>query len=108
MRQITSENARAILEEGELYRVGWNCTNKGEMFFVFDSFEILRGREWLNGWQGWTANEAVDGVGYEPPPLGRLPIYLRGRFCSGSGAEPVWILDDGESCEDIPHHKYSA
>ena len=107
MRQITSENARAILEEGELYRVGWNCTNKGEMFFVFDSFEILRGREWMNGWQGWTAGEAVDGVGYDRP-AGPLAYLFEGRFCSGSGAEPVWILEDGESCEDIPHHKYSA
>tara|TARA_R110000782_G_scaffold83359_1_gene163381 strand:+ start:270 stop:857 length:588 start_codon:yes stop_codon:yes gene_type:complete len=135
MQKLTVEDAVEILESGELYRVGWNLFNQGEMFFVFggvqqseydlgqasvyehllsigtitegpksslitNQIENLR-KLWLFGWQGFSAQEAIDGVGYDRPQ-GKLGYQNEGNFCSGSGAEPMWILEDGETCYDIP------
>jgi len=135
MQILSVDNAIEILESGELYRVGWNLFNQGEMFFVFGSvlqsdydlgqasvyehllsigtikegpksslitnqIEGLR-KLWLFGWQGFSAQEAIDGVGYDKPQ-GKLGYQYEGNFCSGSGAEPMWILEDGETCYDIP------
>ena len=94
MQKLTVEDAVEILESGELYRVGWNLFNQGEMFFVLRKL-------WLFGWQGFSAQEAIDGVGYDRPQ-GKLGYQNEGNFCSGSGAEPMWILEDGETCYDIP------
>ena len=36
MISLTVENARELLEAGEVYRLGYNCANRGEMFLCFD------------------------------------------------------------------------
>ena len=71
---------------------------------------------WVFGWRGEYFGEqieAIDRVGFGEKPT-RIAyesdsvskqIYDGcddSYFCSGSGAEPLWILEDGETCEDIP------
>ena len=60
--------------------------------------------------------EAIDKVGHGEKPTriayetdsSAKQIYdgcEQSYFCSGSGAEPLWILEDGETCEDIPRSR---
>ena len=132
MISLTVENARELLEAGEVYRLGYNCANRGEMFLCFDrigqcpqSLEDLERIEHeyknnpqehhspvmlaqfrkdlagdkLFGFWGFTMDELTDAVGNNHN--GYCAYEFDGKFCSGSGAEPLWILEDGETCEDI-------
>ena len=132
MISLTVENARELLEAGEVYRLGYNCANRGEMFLCFDriaqcpqslenleriedeyrknpngrysleSLELSREHlagDKLFGFFGFTMEELLDAVGTNHH--GYCAYEFDGKFCSGSGAEPLWILEDGETCEDI-------
>ena len=132
MISLTVENARELLEAGEVYRLGYNCANRGEMFLCFDriaqcpqSLENLEriedeyrknpnGRYSLESLElsrehlannklfvffGFTMEELLDAVGNNHN--GYCAYEFDGKFCSGSGAEPLWILAEGETCEDI-------
>jgi hypothetical protein len=131
MTPLTIENAKT-LEPGEVYRVGYNCMNCGEMFFCFDRIDkcpdaladlkrieheyehnpqehhsptmLATIRHNLNcdrlfGYWGFTMDELMDCTAAGDDHY-RAYVY-DGKFCSGSGAEPLWILEDGEKCEDI-------
>jgi len=132
MISLTVENARELLEAGEVYRLGYNCANRGEMFLCFDrigqcpqslenleriedeyrknpngrysleSLELSRehlANNKLFGFFGFTMEELLDAVGNNHN--GYCAYEFDGKFCSGSGAEPLWILAEGETCEDI-------
>lgn len=132
MISLTVENARELLEPGEVYRLGYNCMNCGELFFCFDRIDqcpeaiakleriedeyknnpkkhhspgllatmrknLSGGR--LFGYWGFTMDELMDCVASDDNHY--RAYAFDGKYCSGSGAEPLWILDDGETCEDI-------
>ena len=132
MISLTVENAREHLEAGEIYRLGYNCANRGEIFLCFDriaqcpqsledlerieyeyknnpqehhsleSLELSRehlANDKLFGFWGFTMDELMDAVGTNHN--GYCAYEFDGKFCSGSGAEPLWILAEGETCEDI-------
>mgnify|MGYP003131516984 CR=1 FL=1 len=96
-----------LLKSGELKQ-------KPNQYPIKKHIEDLR-KLWLWGWQGSSMQEAIDKVGYDERP--RQIAYETSTestwvqitkgcnedyFCSGSGAEPLWILEDGETCKDIP------
>lgn len=96
-----------LLKTGELKQ-------KPNQYPISKHVESLR-KLWLWGWQGSSMQKAIDKVGhgekptriaYECGPDSTLIQITKGYnedyFCSGSGAEPLWILEDGETCKDIP------
>ena len=137
MKLLTVKDAPKLLEPGEVYRLGYNCVNSGEMFFCFDridkcphsiaDFERIE-LEYENspeedynqvnlsvikenltcdrlfGYWGFTMDELEDCVAAGDDHY-RAYAYA-GKYCSGSGAEPMWILEHGESCDDIPFLPY--
>ena len=70
---------------------------------------------WIFGWQGGSVDLVMDKVGFDEKP-GRIAYEASPQdtgeqitkgcddsyFCIGSGAEPLWILEDGETWQDIP------
>ena len=71
---------------------------------------------WVFGWRGERFGEQIEaidrgGFGEKPTRIAYESDSVSKQiydgcddsyFCSGSGAEPLWILEDGETCEDIP------
>ena len=53
----------------------------------------------LFGHWGFTMDELMDCIASDDNHY--RAYAFDGKYCSGSGAEPLWILDDGETCEDI-------
>tara|TARA_R100001015_G_C4553681_1_gene114985 strand:- start:48 stop:464 length:417 start_codon:yes stop_codon:yes gene_type:complete len=137
MKLLTVEDAPKLLEPGEVYRLGYNHVNSGEMFFCFDridkcphsiaDFERIElehenspeeDHNQLNlsvikqsltcdrlfGYWGFTMEELEDCVAAGDDHY-RAYAYAD-KYCSGSGAEPMWILEHGESCDDIPFLPY--
>jgi hypothetical protein len=100
-----------LLESGELKQ-------KPNQYPISKHVESLR-KLWLWGWQGSSMGEAIDKVGYGEKPT-RIAYEIdssskqihdgceQSYFCSGSGAEPLWILEDGETCEDIPRARIKS
>ena len=70
---------------------------------------------WIFAWQGGSIDKVMNKVGFGENP-GRIGYEASSQdtweqitkgcddsyFCSGSGAEPLWLLEDGEKCQDIP------
>ena len=139
MKLLTVKDAPKLLEPGEVYRLGYNCVNSGEMFFCFDridkcpkslaDLEYIKSESYceenpeknhsasdllffeqnlacdrLFGYWGFTMEELEDCVAAGDDHY-RAYAYA-GKYCSGSGAEPMWILEHGESCDDIPFLPY--
>ena len=98
MKLLTVKAAPELLKSGEEYRIGWNHGfNCGEQSFVFHSIEQLE-----DGLGRLTFYIFCDYDGEK----GKIAYEFEGNFCSGSGAEPVHLLEPGESCEDIPYTFY--
>ena len=71
---------------------------------------------WIFGWHIKSADEFDIGqwpslIAYECHEDMGTQIYEGcddSYFGSGSGAEPLWILEDGETCEDIPRARIKS
>ena len=108
MQKLTIENAPNLLGVGETYRLGYNAANCGEVFLCFDRIEaqddqILGTVKHLFGYWGFDERELLDCVANDD--VHYRAYEFDNDYCSGSGAEPLWILEDGESCEDIRDDK---
>ena len=70
---------------------------------------------WIFAWQGGSIDKVMNKVGfgekpvrigYEVSPQDTWEQITKGcddsYFCLGSGSEPLWLLEDGEKCQDIP------
>ena len=82
MISLTVENARELLEAGEVYRLGYNCANCGEMFLCFDRIAQCP--------QSLKDLERIEDEYKNNPQEHHSPVMLA-----------QWILEDGETCEDI-------
>ena len=121
MRLLTFDNAKSFLEKGEVYRIGYNALNEGEFLYEHKGFKRKdpsfvssdnRGNVlYLNGIVTWL----------DHPGLGTMKTDYRfhafkaktiedltnadyrfqiGAFTAWNG-EPLWLLDDYESTDDI-------
>ena len=122
---LTFDNAKSLLEKGEVYRIGYNALNKGEFLYEHKGFKrkdphfadhVQQGNVlYLNGVVTWL----------DFPSLGTMKTDYRfysskaktiqeltnadyrfqwGAFTAWNG-EPLWLLDDYESTHDISHEK---
>ena len=121
MRLLTFDNAKSFLEKEEVYRIGYNALNEGEFLYEHKGFKRKdpsfvssdnRGNVlYLNGIVTWL----------DHPGLGTMKTDYRfhafkaktiedltnadyrfqiGAFTAWNG-EPLWLLDDYESTDDI-------
>ena len=121
MRLLTFDNAKSLLEKGEVYRIGYNALNEGEFLYEHKGFKRKdpsfvssdnKGNAlYLNGIVTWL----------DRPGLGTMKTDYRfyafkaltmedltnadyrfqiGAFTAWNG-EPLWLLDDYESTCDI-------
>ena len=104
MKLLTIEEARSLLEPGEIYKFGYNHGfNCGEFFGLFDRIETIK-EERPSGIH--KSQKIFGAIFYNeneiPAHMTKFPDYFlyefEGNFCSGSGAEPVWLLEHHESC----------
>ena len=122
---LTFDNAKSLLEKGEVYRIGYNALNEGEFLYEHKGFKrkdpnfadhVQQGNVlYLNGTVTWL----------DRPGLGTMKTDYRfysskaktiqeltnadyrfqwGAFTAWNG-EPLWLLDDYESTHDISHEK---
>lgn len=89
------------LEFGKTYRLGYNCMNCGEIMWKHAGWKDVPG---IGGKLekrplGYIGLQGPDSLGDE---LCDAIYEFQGDIVSGSGAEPLWILEDGETCKDIP------
>ena len=122
---LTFDNAKSLLEKGEVYRIGYNALNEGEFLYEHKGFKrkdpsyaahVNQGNVlYLNGTVTWL----------DRPGLGTMETDYRfysskaktiqdltnadyrfqwGAFTAWNG-EPLWLLDDYESTHDISHEK---
>tara|TARA_R100000541_G_scaffold53765_1_gene62004 strand:- start:63 stop:488 length:426 start_codon:yes stop_codon:yes gene_type:complete len=125
MMLLTFDNAKSLLEKGEVYRIGYNALNEGEFLYEHKGFKrkdpnfadhVQQGNVlYLNGTVTWL----------DRPGLGTMKTDYRfysskaktiqeltnadyrfqwGAFTAWNG-EPLWLLDDYESTHDISHEK---
>ena len=125
MRLLTFDNAKSLLEKGEVYRIGYNALNEGEFLYEHKGFKrkdpnfadhVQQGNVlYLNGTVTWL----------DRPGLGTMKTDYRfsafkaltmedltnadyrfqwGAFTAWNG-EPLWLLDDYESTHGISHEK---
>jgi hypothetical protein len=121
MKLLTFDNAKSLLEKGEVYRIGYNALNEGEFLYEHKGFKrknpsyaahVNKGNVlYLNGTVTWL--DKID--------LGTMETDYRfysskaktiqdltnadyrfqiGAFTAWNG-EPLWLLDDYESTDDI-------
>ena len=123
MKLLTFDNAKSLLEKGEVYRIGYNALNEGEFIYEHKGFkrknpsysaQVNKGNGnllYLNGTVTWL--DKID--------LGTMETDYRfysskaktiqdltnadyrfqiGAFTAWNG-EPLWLLDDYESTDDI-------
>ena len=121
MMLLTFDNAKSLLKKGEVYRIGYNALNEGEFLYEHKGFKRKdpsfvssdnRGNAlYLNGIVTWL----------DRPGLGTMKTDYRfsafkaltmedltnadyrfqwGAFTAWNG-EPLWLLDDYESTDDI-------
>ena len=114
MELLTLEKTPGLLESGEVYKMGYNHGyNCGGFFYLFDRIETIE-EERPNGIH--KSQRIFGAIFYDenemPAHMTEFPdsyIYeCDNLFCRGSGAEPVWLLEHHESCEDIPYTFYDG
>ena len=124
MQLLTIENAAKILEPGEIYRIGYDALNKGE--FLYDHSETrpftreiprgevkginLVGKMKFIG-PGFSDDEWLDTINEENPNFSKLSgaklkdhnddIRMKIGVITKWNGEPLWVLDDYESIEEI-------
>tara|TARA_R110001606_G_C15018009_1_gene609363 strand:- start:219 stop:581 length:363 start_codon:yes stop_codon:yes gene_type:complete len=111
MKLLTIKNAKEFLESGEIYRIGYNALNQGE--FLYEHKDIINydyslwNQEKLNQEEikkdfvlhgkmhflFWGSEEWID-------TENKLSSHHGEPFHKWNG-EPLFILDDYESFEDI-------
>lgn len=93
MKLLTQAAAAAELETGDRYRLGYNRFNAGELIVTHGAIESPTDANPFTG-------EIL--TGHTQFGEGQYAYEFAGVYCSGSGAEQLWILESGETCEDIP------
>ena len=89
------------MEKGKIYRMGYNCYNKGIFWWEHDSVDEKRGKTMfsefrLKGRFSYSGPETLSDKGdylYE----------FEGVICRGSGAEPCYLIADNIEEKDLPH-----
>ena len=120
MQLLTIENATKILEPGETYRIGYDALNKGEFFY--DHLEIktfsrslprgeVKGINLVGKINFIGDDEWIDTVDEENPNFSKLSgaklkdhnddIRMKIGVITKWNGEPLWVLDDYESIEEI-------
>ena len=115
MQLLTIENAAKILEPGEIYRIGYDALNKGEFLYDHESVENfdyskynterllklnpdmdLKKHFTLIGKMLFISSKGEEWI----PTKNKLYNVDEGYFTKWNG-EPLWILDDYETVEEI-------
>jgi len=121
MRLLTFDNAKSFLEKGEVYRIGYNALNEGEFLYEHKGFKRKdpsfvssdnRGNVlYLNGTVTWLDKIALGTMktcyrfsAFKAKTIQDLTNadyrFQIGAFTAWNG-EPLWLLDDYESTDDI-------
>ena len=130
MQLLTIENAEKILESGEIYRIGYNALNEGEFLYEHQEARPFsrktkgsmgysdEDRDQVNGinligkikFIG-RDDEWLDTINEENPNFSKLSgvklkdhnddIRMKIGVITKWNGEPLWILDDYESIEEI-------
>lgn len=132
---LTFDNAKSLLEKGEVYRIGYNALNEGEFLYEHKGFKrkdpnfadhVQQGNVlYLNGTVTWLdpngVKFAVDESLREPIQKTEYRFYASKaktiqdltnadyRFQWGAftawNGEPLWLLDDYDSTYHIAHER---
>tara|TARA_S200002703_G_scaffold88466_3_gene76366 strand:+ start:1616 stop:2011 length:396 start_codon:yes stop_codon:yes gene_type:complete len=117
MKLLTIDNARGILEKGEIYRIGTNALNVLEFTYEHKGFKknnptykdspFLKDAEtlYLNGAINWLDIEMEEQktdfrFHAVKKPNAEDKRFEWGVFCAWNG-EPLWLLDDYETTDEI-------
>ena len=125
---LTFDNAKSLLEKGEVYRIGYNALNEGEFIYEHKGFKRKdpsfvssdnKGNAlYLNGIVTWLdrpdlGTEQPIKTDYRFSAFKALTMedltnadyrFQWGAFTAWNG-EPLWLLDDYESTHGISHEK---
>ena len=102
MKVITEINEETF-PIGEVIRLGYNCVNVGEFLWETTRHEEnnVWGRFLFSQDKGIWSNEFDYLYTYTFTHTKENESYV----CKGSGAEPLWRLEDYEKAEDIEGHE---
>ncbi len=104
MKLLTRDVAMQLSPD-EIIRLGYKAYNEGEFLWMHISTQLtpeshIQCR--LTGYFSYESQKAYEMVNWSGPQ--DFLYEFQGCICRGSGAEPCWILEEGETSSDISRY----